>query len=148
VVAKSQAEGAALWALRDDVLQTVRWGLPFVFDVSLPVADMQAYVEGVQSALRASWPNVRAFVFGHLGDGNLHLVISPDGLPADARPAVERIVYAPLQRIGGSISAEHGIGLEKKPWLPISRSPAEIALMRTLKQVMDPKGILNPGRVI
>jgi FAD/FMN-containing dehydrogenase len=148
VIAKSQSERAALWALRDDVMQTVRWGLPYVFDVSLPIADMQRYVEDVGAVLRARWPDVRAFVFGHLGDGNLHLVISPDGLPADARTAVERIVYAPLQELGGSISAEHGIGLEKKPWLPVSRSQAEIALMRALKQAMDPKGILNPGRVI
>jgi FAD/FMN-containing dehydrogenase len=148
VVAKSQAEGAALWALRDDVMQTARWGPPFAFDVSVPIADMRAYVERVKADLRANWPNVRAYVFGHMGDGNLHLVISPEGLPADARSAVERIVYAPLQQVGGAISAEHGIGLEKKAWLPISRSPAEIALMRTLKQAMDPKGILNPGRVI
>ena len=147
VVAKSQAEVAAIWALRDDVLQAARWGLPFVFDVSLPIADMQAYVEQVKAGLRASWPGVRAYVFGHMGDGNLHVVISPEGLPSDARAAVERIVYAPLQQVGGAISAEHGIGLEKKAWLPISRSPAEIALMRTLKRTMDPKGILNPGRV-
>lgn len=148
VVARSQSEAAAIWALRDDVLQTARWGLPFTFDVSVPLADMRTYVERVTADLRALWPEVRAFVFGHVGDGNLHLVVSPDGLPVDARSAVERIVYAPLQQVGGSISAEHGIGLEKKPWLPISRSPAEIALMRTLKQAMDPKGILNPGRVI
>ncbi len=82
-----------------------------------------------------------------MGDGNLHVVISPEGLPSDARAAVERIVYAPLEQVGGAISAEHGIGLEKKDWLPISRSAAEIALMRTLKRTMDPKGILNPGRV-
>jgi len=148
VVAKSQAEGAALWALRDDVMQTARWGLPFAFDVSVPIADMRAYVERVKADLRTNWPNVRAFVFGHMGDGNLHVVVSPDGLPANARPAVERIVYAPLQQVGGAISAEHGIGLEKKAWLSISRSPAEIDLMRTLKRAMDPKGILNPGRVI
>jgi FAD/FMN-containing dehydrogenase len=147
VVAKSQAEVSAIWALRDDVLQAARWGLPFVFDVSLPVADMPAYVAQVQAGLRASWPGVRCYVFGHMGDGNLHVVISPEGLPSDARAAVERIVYAPLEQVGGAISAEHGIGLEKKAWLPISRSAAEIALMRTLKRTMDPKGILNPGRV-
>lgn len=148
VIAQSQAEVAGIWALRDDVLQTARWGLPFAFDVSVPISAMHAYVEGVKADLRAAWPAVRAFVFGHMGDGNLHLVISPDGLPADARAAVERIVYAPLQQLGGAISAEHGIGFEKKSWLPMSRSEAEINLMRTLKQALDPKGILNPGRVV
>ena len=148
VVAKSEAERAAIWALRDDVLQTTRWGMPFAFDVSLPIAAMPAYVEGVRAALRSKWPKVRVFVFGHMGDGNLHIVVSPDGLPEDARAAVERIVYAPLGEVGGAISAEHGIGLEKKPWLPVSRSAAEIALMRTLKQALDPKNILNPGRVV
>ena len=147
-VAQSQAEIAAIWGLRDDVLQTARWGLPFAFDVSLPIRDMQAYVEQVRTALRAAWPDVRAWVFGHMGDGNLHVVVSPDGLPQDARAIVERIVYAPLQAIGGAISAEHGIGLEKKGWLAISRSPEEIALMRALKHALDPKGILNPGRVV
>jgi hypothetical protein len=83
VVAKSQAEVAGIWALRDDVLQAARWGLPFVFDVSLPVADMPAYVAQVQAGLRASWPGVRCYVFGHMGDGNLHVVISPEGLPSD-----------------------------------------------------------------
>jgi len=148
VVAKSGAERAAIWALRDDVLQTVRWGMPFAFDVSLPIAAMPAYVDGVQAGLRGKWPQVRVFVFGHMGDGNLHIVVSPDGLPEDARAAVERIVYAPLGEVGGAISAEHGIGLEKKPWLPVSRSAAEIALMQTLKQALDPKNILNPGRVV
>ncbi|TAN48607.1 MAG: FAD-binding oxidoreductase [Betaproteobacteria bacterium] len=147
-IAQSQAEIAAIWGLRDDVLQTARWGLPFAFDVSLPIREMPAYVERVRGELHAAWPQVRAWVFGHMGDGNLHVVVSPDGLPADARPAVERIVYEPLAAIGGAISAEHGIGLEKKPWLQISRSAEEIALMRALKQTLDPKGILNPGRVI
>jgi len=148
VVAQSQAEIAALWGLRDDVLQTARWGMPFAYDVSVPVADMQAYVGRVEAGLRARWPQARAFVFGHMGDGNLHIVISPDGLPADARGEVERIVYTPLAEVGGAVSAEHGIGLEKRDWLPVSRSPAEIALMGRLKQALDPKGILNAGRVV
>ncbi len=147
-IAQSQVEAAAIWALRDDVLQTARWGIPAAFDVSLPIRDMPAYVEAVQRELRAAWPGVRSWVFGHMGDGNLHIVVSPDGLPADARPRIERIVYAPLEAIGGAISAEHGIGLEKKPWLPISRSAAEVELMRVLKRALDPKGILNPGRVV
>lgn len=107
-----------------------------------------AYVERVRTELHAAWAKPRVRVFGHMGDGNLHILVSPDGLPADARATIERVVYAPLQALGGAISAEHGIGLEKRPWLSISRSESEIALMRTLKQAMDPKGILNPGRVM
>jgi FAD/FMN-containing dehydrogenase len=147
-MAQSQAHVASIWALRDDVGQTARWGAPIAFDISLPIASMPEYVDSVKARLRAHWPGVRAFVFGHMGDGNLHVVVSPDGLPKDARAMVERIVYEPLQHIGGAISAEHGIGLEKKGWLPVSRSAAEIELMRTLKRAMDPKGILNPGRII
>jgi FAD/FMN-containing dehydrogenase len=148
VIAQSPANVAAIWGLRDDVMQTGRWGAPMAFDISLPIATMPEYVDSVRASLRREWPNVRCFVFGHMGDGNLHLVVSPEGLPADARSIVERIVYEPLRRISGAISAEHGIGLEKKHWLSISRSPAEIQLMRTLKHAMDPKNILNPGRIV
>jgi FAD/FMN-containing dehydrogenase len=147
-IAQSQANVAAIWALRDDVMQTGQWGVPIGFDISLPIAAMPEYVDSVKAALRAQWPGVRTFVMGHMGDGNLHVVVSPDGLPKDARATVERIVYEPLQKIGGAVSAEHGIGLEKKSWLPVSRSPAEIELMRTVKRAMDPKGILNPGRIV
>jgi len=147
-IAQSQANVAAIWALRDDVGQTGRWGAPIAFDISLPIASMPDYVDSVKAGLRAQWPSVRTFVFGHMGDGNLHVVVSSEGLPKDARATVERIIYQPLQQIGGAISAEHGIGLEKKGWLAVSRSEAEIELMRTLKRAMDPKGILNPGRII
>ncbi|MSQ53811.1 MAG: FAD-binding oxidoreductase [Betaproteobacteria bacterium] len=147
-IARSQAEVSAMWALRDDVLQTVRFGWPFAFDISLPIAAMPAYVETVRAELGRQFPQAQVWVFGHLGDGNLHVLVSSDGLPADARTGMERVVYEPLQAMGGAISAEHGIGLEKKRWLGISRSDGEIALMRTLKQALDPRGILNPGRVV
>jgi FAD/FMN-containing dehydrogenase len=90
-------------------------------------------------------PN-RCFVFGHMADGNLHLVIAA-GDDAETRARLEAIVYRPLAAIGGSVSAEHGIGLEKRAYLPLSRSAAEISTMRLLKQALDPKGILNPGKV-
>ncbi len=147
-IARSQAEVAAMWALRDDVLQVRRFGWPFAFDVSLPIAAMPAYVETVRDALTRQFPQALVWIFGHLGDGNLHVLVSSDGMPADARTAMERIVYEPLQAIGGAISAEHGIGLEKKRWLGISRNDGELALMRRLKQALDPRGILNPGRVV
>ena len=81
--------------------------------------------------------------FGHLGDGNIHLGVGP----AHDKHAVECIVYERLARVNGSISAEHGIGLEKREFLPHSRSAAEIELMKTLKTALDPKNLLNPGKI-
>jgi FAD/FMN-containing dehydrogenase len=117
------------------------------FDISLPVSEMEGYVREMLARLEQQWPAYRRFVFGHLGDGNLHIIAT--GPPSrEAKLGIERCVYEPLAARNGSISAEHGIGLEKQPWLALSRSEAELALMRRLKVALDPKGILNPGRVL
>ncbi len=145
VVSRSQRESRALWALRDDVEQMWRFEPVFTFDVSLGVGDMAAYVQRLRTALAQRWPDHLCFVFGHIADGNLHVTISAGS--AEDRHAVEELVYGPLARLHGSVSAEHGIGLEKREWLGISRSPQEIALMRAIKQTMDPRGILNPGKI-
>ena len=93
-------------------------------------------------------PGAQLIVFGHVADGNLHLVVAAGEDRHEATfEAVERCVYEPLRSIAGSISAEHGIGLERKAYLEISRSTAEIATMRALKTALDPRGILNPGKV-
>jgi len=147
VIAKSHAEHEALWAIRDDVVQLLKLEPMFLFDVSLPMGETEAYVARVREGLTEAWPAHRLFVFGHLGDGNIHLGISAGDPDGSARAAVEEIVYAPLGRIGGSVSAEHGIGLEKKPYLAWCRSDAEIEVMRALKNTLDPSGILNPGKV-
>ena len=147
VIAKSQAERNALWAIRDDVEQGHRYGRPFIFDVSLQIKDMQPYIEKVKQELDRVWPGNHCFVFGHIGDGNLHYNIVVGDFSEAAKHSVESIVYGPLQAINGSISAEHGIGLQKKPYLCMSRSDTEIALMRKLKQTLDPMGILNPGKI-
>ena len=146
-VARSERERAAIWAMRDDVMQTARHGMPFIFDVSLPIATMEAYVAEVRAALAARWPQHHCWVFGHLGDGNLHLAIRPAEAAANTHGEVESIVYTPLARIGGSVSAEHGVGLEKKSYLHLCRNDTEIALMRTLKRSFDPNNILNPGKI-
>lgn len=146
-IASSEAQRDAIWSLRDDVAQMFRLGHPFVFDVSLPVAEMEGYVAEVHAAFAARMPKQQCFTFGHLGDGNLHFVVVGPAGP-EARSAVEEIVYRPLAARRGSVSAEHGIGIEKLPWLALSRSESEIALMRKLKLALDPRGILNPGRVI
>ena len=147
-VAKSDTDRRAFWALRDDVVQVVVGGMPVVFDISLPLAAMEQYVDALGRDLKAGIGEHKLWIFGHLGDGNLHVIVQvlPQNYMA-LRPKIEALVYGPLGNLGGSISAEHGIGLEKKPYLPICRSEGEIAVMRALKAALDPDGILNPGKI-
>lgn len=147
VIAKNQSERHAMWALRDDVAQVARNWPIFVYDVSLTIADMESYLAEVHERLGAKWPDYTLNIFGHLGDGNLHVIPGVgDGSP-EARHAVEEIVYGALRKRGGSVSAEHGIGIEKRAYLDWSRSAEEIALMKLLKMTLDPRNILNPGKV-
>jgi FAD/FMN-containing dehydrogenase len=146
VVAKSKAEVGRMWALRDDVAQMIRNFPIFTFDISLRIADMEAYVAEVRAGLRARWPAATLVVFGHLGDGNLHLVAGVGD--SEAKHDVEAIVYGGLGSRNGSVSAEHGIGLQKRAWLSLSRSPTELAVMRAMKAALDPRGILNRGKVL
>lgn len=149
VVAQSRQQRQDMWAIRDDVdAMMKKLYPPMTFDVSLSIPLMDQYVREVRSALTALWPAARMVSFGHLGDGNIHLVISVGSLDPDHVHGVERIVYEALGRRNGVISAEHGIGLEKRAWLKHSRHPEEIALMRCLKGALDPKSILNPGRIL
>ena len=146
VVAQSEAQRQRFWAMRDDVEQIHQFQPIYIFDVSLAIPKMRAYVEKVRHGLEGRFEDFTIFTFGHMGDGNLHFAISA-GEDHSSHPAVEECVYEPLRAIGGSVSAEHGVGLEKKPYLEISRSGIELELMRSLKKSMDPKGILNPGKV-
>ena len=145
VISKSRKEREALWALRDDVEQIFAFRPVFSFDVSLPIRDMESYIAEVKKGLSVQWPDHKCFVFGHLGDGNLHLVISTGA--RQSRKAVEEIVYGGLRGRDGSVAAEHGIGLEKRDYLAWSRNEEEINLMRTLKRTLDPRGVLNPGKI-
>jgi len=97
--------------------------------------------------VRDRWPQGQCYTLGHVADGNLHFFVAPHE-KGELHGASDECVYGPLAEIGGSISAEHGIGLDKLDWLPHSRAPAEIELMRTLKRSLDPGNILNPGRVV
>ena len=148
VIAQSKQQREDLWAIRDDIEGLVK-GLfpPITFDISLGIAQMDDYVEEVRQQLTERWPDSRMVVFGHLGDGNIHLVLTIGSLEENEVHAVETIVYEALGRRQGVISAEHGIGLEKREYLKHSRSTEEIALMKTIKQALDPKGILNPGKI-
>ena len=118
-----------------------------MFDVSLPINEMESYVSKVNMNLQNNWSEFHHIVWGHLADGNLHLVVGTGDLESNTIKRIENSVYEPLKLIGGSISAEHGIGLEKKPYLHLSRSEEEINYMKALKNTFDPKGILNPGLI-
>jgi FAD/FMN-containing dehydrogenase len=146
IIARSERERQGIWAIREDLEHVVRDFQPFyAFDVSLAVGCMEAYMREVTERLRARWPQGAIAFLGHVGDGNLHIAIGAGG--ADDRHAVESCVYEPLRAIGGSVSAEHGIGLEKAPWFPITRSQVERTLMQSIKRALDPNGILNPGKI-
>jgi len=146
VIASSEAQRLELWAMRDDVEQVHQYKPMFIFDVSLRISKMEAYVAEVNRRLEETFGDYVNFTFGHIGDGNIHFGTSAGG-DERAQQGVKQAVYEPLAAIGGSVSAEHGVGLDKKKYLRLSRNDAEIALMRTLKRALDPNGILNPGKI-
>jgi FAD/FMN-containing dehydrogenase len=150
VIAASKAQRAAIWNIREDIEGLIGAMMPScTFDISLPFAAMESYVRDLMRSVRDEWgPDTRTIVFGHVGDGNLHVIIAPRPWSDDVHHRADELVYEPLRAIRGSISAEHGIGLLKRDWLDVSRSPEEIRLMRELKATLDPKGLLNPGKVL
>ncbi len=147
VLPKSKAEVRSVWSIREDFDALMQMEPLYLYDVSLPIRDMENYVNEVYRLVEQRFPNGKAWTLGHIADGNLHFFIWP-GEEGDHYHAANECVYDPLQQYGGSVSAEHGIGVGKLRWLPHSRSRADIELMRTLKRTLDPRGILNPDRVI
>ncbi|WP_235906770.1 FAD-binding oxidoreductase [Pseudomonas saliphila] len=147
VIAQSERDKQGIWNIREDLEHVVHDFQPFyAFDISLPVGDMEEYMQLVTERLHGQWPEGLIAFLGHVGDGNLHIAIGAGQEPD--REQVEACVYEPLAQYGGSVSAEHGIGLEKKRWFPISRTPIERSIMHSMKAMLDPKGILNPGKVL
>ncbi len=147
VIPKSDRETAAIWDIRENFDAILEPQPVSLYDVSLPISTMAEYVDTVKRAVRQRWPNGQCYVLGHMADGNLHLFVQPNE-QGDLHAASDEIVYDPLRGIGGSVSAEHGIGTEKLRWLPHSRSPEEIQVMQLMKRSLDPQNILNPGRVL
>jgi FAD/FMN-containing dehydrogenase len=148
VVAQSEAEKAAMWAIRDDVAQVRQHNPIFTFDVSVSLDVMEEYLNELESKMNDKWPQNTCMTFGHLGDGNLHLIVGIGDDSIDAKNAVEETIYEGLRTRGGSVSAEHGIGIQKKKYLSWSRSEAEIAIMHSIKDALDPKGLMNPGKIM
>ena len=147
VIAQNQGERDALWAIRDDVGQVAQNAPIFAFDISVSLNHMESYVEELKASLTERWPDHSCMIFGHLGDGNLHIIVGNGDSSIEAKKAIDETVYAGLPARGGSVSAEHGIGLQKKEYLSWSRNSDEINLMKMLKQSLDPKDILNPGKI-
>ena len=152
VISQSDAQAAQLWRLREGITESLARYKPYKNDVSVRISAMPAFLQETQALLGEAYPHFDVVWFGHIGDGNLHInVLKPDGLE-DAEFIVQceqvtKLLAASLKRHEGSISAEHGIGLVKKGYLESTRSAAEIEVMRGIKRVLDPAGILNPGKL-
>ena len=151
-MSQNEEQRIKLWRLREEISETIAPSSPYKNDIAVRVAQIPAFLHEISALVAKNYPNFEIIWFGHIGDGNLHLnILKPENLSqADfyARcHGVSRQVFEVVQRYGGTVSAEHGVGLLKKDYLPYSRSAAEIALMRAIKHSFDPKGILNPGKV-
>lgn len=148
-VAQSLADVAAFWATRDAASEFKQaMGPHLSFDIGLPIPRMDDYARDCRAALSTDLPGSRAAFYGHIADGNMHIVACVPGADPQPEEMLEEVVYRLVRAYGGSISAEHGIGTIKKPFLPYSRTPEELALMATLKRALDPRNILNPGKVV
>jgi FAD/FMN-containing dehydrogenase len=144
VLSASGREFAQLWALREGVSGFVFAQSGIVgHDIGLPLGRMEAFLSAAADAVAAIDPGARRLVFGHLGDGNLHYIVQ-----TTQPEAISDAVFAQVALAGGTIAAEHGIGLDKTRWMALVRSPAERGVMARLKAALDPAGILNPGRVL
>ncbi|MDN7907639.1 FAD-binding oxidoreductase [Burkholderia diffusa] len=146
-LATSERQARDLWTLREGLAIDA---LPHLvnFDVSLPTGELGLFASRCEAALRAVWPDIVCLFFGHVGDGNVHIGVSLTGMRDADADAIDRCVYAVVRDMGGSVSAEHGIGMLKRAYLAHTRSEAEIGLMRRLKAALDPAGVLNPGKVL
>ena len=147
-VAQSLADVAAFWGSRDAAAEFKQVLGPHAsYDIGLPVAAMDDYADACRAALASEIPGCVSFFYGHIADGNMHIIACVPGGQAQPFDAMDSVVYRLVQASGGTVSAEHGIGLKKKAFLPYSRTPQELALMRTIKTAIDPAGILNPGKI-
>tara|TARA_R100001369_G_scaffold28705_1_gene51560 strand:+ start:4162 stop:5529 length:1368 start_codon:yes stop_codon:yes gene_type:complete len=151
VIPKSLAETQNIWNVRDGHRMDAALKPLMNFDVSTPIADMPDFVARCKTGIAEVYPTAQTFFFGHMGDGNLHAVVYVPDMAAQTYDtvlhALDAVIYELVRDLGGSISAEHGIGTLKRDWLHYSRSAGEIATMRAIKTALDPKGIMNPGKV-
>ena len=154
-IAESGAQSAALWRIRESIPEAARGepGMLYRHDIAVAVSAIPAFIKEARAALEQRFPGANVICFGHLGDGNLHYnAFIPGRARSDpaAREAsdVTQLVYDIVERYGGSFSAEHGVGLAKVEELKRYKSPVELDLMRSIKHMLDPRGLMNPGKVL
>jgi len=145
VIAKNDAEAKALWSIRESVPEAQFSNVKH--DISVPVSKVPEFISRAGAKISAAHPRAPIFCFGHVGDGNLHYNIGDAALIAH-RDEVNRFVYEEVDRLGGSISAEHGLGQLKRAEIAHHKAPLELELMRSVKRALDPQGLMNPGKVV
>ena len=154
VLAQHSGEAAQLWTLREGISESLSaTGLPHKNDIALPVAALEAFCGELEGLFASRYPGFEICNFGHIGDGNLHVnVMKPDDMAKEAfltkTKEADHEMFTLVRKHRGSISAEHGVGLLKKDYLSYSRAPEELTLLRALKKTLDPKGLLNPGKIL
>ncbi len=153
VVSQTGKQAEQLWKLRENISETIAKYHPYKNDIAVKPSQVVAFLQDLDEVMQQHYPDFAVVWFGHIGDGNLHLnVLKPAQLSmADFVlhcQQVNRLVFATVQKYQGSISAEHGVGLLKQPYLHYTRDPAEIAYLQAIKAAFDPKGILNPGKLL
>ena len=146
-VAEDQADVVRLWAYRDRHTEAIAMvGTAIKMDVTLPMSSLGQFLIDVPGAVAGVSPDARTWLFGHVADGNVHVNVT--GADLSVAETIEDVVFRMVAAAGGSISSEHGVGLTKRPWLHLNRSPAELALFASIKRAFDPTGVLNPGVLI
>lgn len=141
-----------LWRLREDISETIAQFTPYKNDISVKVSKVPEFLEQVDQLVGKAYPDFEIIWFGHIGDGNVHLnILKPDTMAAaeffTECGKVSKWVFEIVQKHGGSVSAEHGVGLLKKPFLKYSRGESELEFMKAIKKVFDPRGVMNPGKI-
>lgn len=152
VMSQSEQQLANLWKLREYISETISHWTPYKNDISVTVSKVPAFLKEIDAIVGEHYPDFEIIWFGHIGDGNLHLnILKPEAMAKEeffAKCAtVNKWVFETVQKYNGSISAEHGVGMTKRDYLGYSRSPEEIAVMKAIKAVFDPNGIMNPGKI-
>ena len=148
VPAQTKSNLEWFWKIREDVhVVKSACTIDQHFDISLPIPDIGVYVDQAVEKLNAMQGVNAVYTFGHVADGNIHFIVDKSDNSDALRMAINDVVYTPLKSLGGSVSAEHGIGTHKRTYLSLSRTPEEIAMMRTIKKALDPKNILNPRNI-